>query len=646
MFIRSHGVLYLVEAPILLEDVFFDEDNYEYVVVDKSGEPVSSKFTDREGAAEYIEMSKEEGGLGSSLDDDDYAIKIITKADEGDEDKSKKSISGLPDQITVDGKEYDLAGNADEQGNIFDEEILAAIQKFRADNEKYRTATGKEKTHVGEVSDSNPEGYRNDPDFPDYRHLKNVKLPLALDRIGRQPWTIAEIVEALGGLKFKGGEASGVKGPISKIVRRQRSMDLGDAFQEATFAIMQALKTDKGIQPFSGHVFNAMSRRADRRAYKQGRSQVDTRTARTKGQKVGDVIQSMDAPVGDDEGSMHDIQGHVDAFMAKKICPQCGSKETYETKEGDTLKSIARDVFGDESLWKMIARQNRKSLKDAGIADLRRADDKAINPGVELKLSGGGVVEMEYGGRKFLVGCDMCGGVAKQLGKGGRAGKGTIAVKDERSPEKPKPPKPETQMATRDEKALRASLIKGFFDKASSQDFMGQSYLTPGQETALRLYFGLKAPADHPAADQINAQIEQYKEYIKRPRVKHGPTAIGKIMGKTGIKVNKDIKSAIKKFRHVSEKDPELSKKYKDVRGNTGRAFKIMPAKDDDGKTIQGKYEVQQWQKEITKAGQTSSGEKFEWRRAEDHPEGYFDSVKQASVFIEKQKQELPASKK
>jgi|DewCreStandDraft_1066081.scaffolds.fasta_scaffold00207_68 nucleoid-associated protein YgaU len=72
--------------------------------------------------------------------------------------------------------------------------------------------------------------------------------------------------------------------------------------------------------------------------------------------------------------------GFLDRLFGKKQQP-AGPMKEYRTMPGDTLKSVARKEYGDESKWQLLYETNKRILEEAN-AD----PNTEIYPGTVLKI--------------------------------------------------------------------------------------------------------------------------------------------------------------------------------------------------------------------------------------------------------------------
>ena len=76
----------------ILEDILSEANEFQ-VINTRTREPARDKpFDTRDEAAKFIDAPKDEGGLGSSIDSDEYSIMAITPEKEKEEKEKEEQL--------------------------------------------------------------------------------------------------------------------------------------------------------------------------------------------------------------------------------------------------------------------------------------------------------------------------------------------------------------------------------------------------------------------------------------------------------------------------------------------------------------------------------------------------------------------------
>jgi hypothetical protein len=159
--------------------------------------------------------------------------------------------------------------------------------------------------NIVSIVDDNPEGYTERT----YDNLKRVKVPLLLDLIGRTPWTIQEVLEAM---------KPSIMEVTFKWVYSRPSFHPDEGKSLGDTAVLDSLLRDKGIAWFAGYCYQAIDSSISR-GYQKG-----TRLMRGSHRWVNYSVVSTDAPVGFDEGAtIGDFISSQIGKAERERCPIC-----------------------------------------------------------------------------------------------------------------------------------------------------------------------------------------------------------------------------------------------------------------------------------------------------------------------------------
>lgn len=158
------------------------------------------------------------------------------------------------------------------------------------------------------VRDDNPEGSARN-----YASLSRVWSPLILDVVGQDPWTLEEILNALGPVIRKFGK---------EYTRLSPSYEMDDAESDAAMALLDALRTDKGVAPFANFAANSI-RRAIMRGAKAAK------TIKTPGRKSGysSRTASLATPTATGKGDLASMQSATSGKAEAAICRNCAIED-------------------------------------------------------------------------------------------------------------------------------------------------------------------------------------------------------------------------------------------------------------------------------------------------------------------------------
>lgn len=149
-----------------------------------------------------------------------------------------------------------------------------------------------------------------------YAALKHIRMPLAIgtpesETPNRERWTVEDILKAMRPLLKKFANAVGKHG----------SYDEDDAYQEGQKAILQALWTDEGKQPFGPYAAHAVKealKRVRRDDFGRGQRMQPWRRKR---------VSSAEAPAGKDkDGMVRDNLPFAHKVLEGKPCQICDAK--------------------------------------------------------------------------------------------------------------------------------------------------------------------------------------------------------------------------------------------------------------------------------------------------------------------------------
>lgn len=156
------------------------------------------------------------------------------------------------------------------------------------------------------VDDRNPPGTERN-----YRALRNVWMPLILDQVGKEPWTLEEILSAMTPIVKKFAMEYGGKRP---------SFQPDEAESEGYMALLHQLATDKGIAPFASHAAANI-----KRAIMRGLRQSSIVRKKTRDETYTDShVTSADIP--SEVGGKYTVGNSLgsDAKAPEKLkCPAC-----------------------------------------------------------------------------------------------------------------------------------------------------------------------------------------------------------------------------------------------------------------------------------------------------------------------------------
>jgi len=169
-----------------------------------------------------------------------------------------------------------------------------------------------------------------------YRTLSRVWVPMALDHIGRRPWTLDEIIDAMMPIIQKfAREYGGLRG----------SYHFDDAFSDAMNALLRAIYRDKGIAPFGKYAAKEIVRAVQKGA--KGASLVPIpHRERTYTDK--DITSLQAAASGESDIQVGSHLGGDAETAARVDCPVCGKKGEVDGEQCDLCNGRGWIIVGDQ----------------------------------------------------------------------------------------------------------------------------------------------------------------------------------------------------------------------------------------------------------------------------------------------------------
>lgn len=158
------------------------------------------------------------------------------------------------------------------------------------------------KSGPGQVVDNNPVGYTD----RSYETLKQVKMPLILDVVGRTPWTVEEIILAMG---------PSIRSLCAKYAGRRAAYQADEAESLALEAILLALNSDKGLAWFAGHCYERMESAITR----GGRTSGIIKTSE-KEKQWRDRVRSTEDNVGVGDATLGEFISGETSLMERRRC--------------------------------------------------------------------------------------------------------------------------------------------------------------------------------------------------------------------------------------------------------------------------------------------------------------------------------------
>lgn len=261
--------------------------------------------------------------------------------DPGDLDFEKEDIQTDPDEVEdldlIDEPEDEDA--PEEKPGEYSPDMLRAAQMAT-----YRQGNA-------EIKDES-EGARN------YRGLTKVWMPLILDEIGEEPWTVGEVIEAMT--------------PVIRNFAREFSghrpyFQFDDAMSVGIESVLNSLIKDGGRSPFA--LFAAkQARRAISRAAK-GAGFIPTPVR--KQTYTDKDLTSLDIEKPETKGTLGGTVGSETSIVGRQRCPQCGGSGKDEgdkcdvcVGKGYVVTAEERPVFdpGEEAETREALSQARAKL--------------------------------------------------------------------------------------------------------------------------------------------------------------------------------------------------------------------------------------------------------------------------------------------
>jgi hypothetical protein len=308
---RKHGILLFTEATSHGKWIIVKTQNPDEVYVDQHG--ITPEFPTAEEAAKYIRDTMK-------WKDDTYSAKFVNTEFVPEADVEIEDDEEIEADIEA-GTDIEAAGN-----DLSEQSLREAQLKM--------AKSGNPGT---EVVDDNPEGYNDSPDWvPQYAELAKIKLPMALDLIGRKPWTFNQIVTAM---------KPAIRSIISKIDWSYRAGDENKRevgpYSVALERLAKILKVDKGWAWFAGYAYQQIKGRALRDRWQSGiiRKPLPRKDRPTETPASG--IVSMDATTGDEEAQISAKIPDTTPIAGRTVCPECGGKGTTPCNRCDGTGKIS-----------------------------------------------------------------------------------------------------------------------------------------------------------------------------------------------------------------------------------------------------------------------------------------------------------------
>jgi len=281
-------------------------------------------------------------------------------------------------------------------------------EDLRYDEESLRAAQLRNwSQRNGKVADENPE---NTPKT--YAALTKVWMPLILDVVGKEPWTVEEVLNAMKPV---------IVAHARSYSRMQPAFQFDDAVSVGQEAVLSALAKDQGRAPFGPYAANEV-RRAIQKAVAASSFIKAPERKRTY---TGGIPASLDRPLGgEDEGGISQFVSTSSPQVERTRCSVCGGSGVVPSPEAEELPPLPKVATREEVRrikrkhpdWtiEQINQELSKRGKAVRFTPATPADVKAVKK--EHPEYDEIQVEMElrkHGKTLALQPCDRCGGTGR-----------------------------------------------------------------------------------------------------------------------------------------------------------------------------------------------------------------------------------------